>query len=66
VLQTEEPKPDLAPGLEVGWQFIHLIQGAIASLEIRATTMIVVETGGLIAIWTSLHDFEHGSPRALV
>jgi len=58
-------RDDVAAGIRVGWELLHLLQLSVRSLEDTATRVVAAQIAGLIALWTQLYTFEERVPAAL-
>lgn len=58
-------RDDLASGIRVGWELLHLLQLSVRSLEDTVTRVVAAQIAGLIALWTQLYTFEERVPAAL-
>jgi hypothetical protein len=65
-LERADPSPDVDRSLLCAWNLTGLLQSGLVMLEGRAGIVMAGELGGLVALWTTLEDFEHGAPRTLV
>jgi hypothetical protein len=62
VLRTRD---EVAAGIRVRWELLHLLQLSVRSLEDSGTRVIAGQVAGLIALWTQLYTFEEDVPKAL-
>ena len=58
-------RDDVAAGIRVGWELLHLLQLSVRSLEDTATRVVAAQIAGVIALWTQLYTFEERVPAAL-
>jgi hypothetical protein len=58
-------RDDVAAGIRVGWELLHLLQLSVRSLEDTATRVVAAQIAGVIALWTQLHTFEEAVPATL-
>jgi hypothetical protein len=59
-------RDEVAAGIRVGWELLHLLQLSVRSLEDTATRVVAGQIAGLIALWTQLYTFEEAVPKSLV
>ena len=58
-------RDDVAAGIRVGWELLHLLQLSVRSVEDTATRVVAAQIAGLVALWTQLHTFEEAVPAVL-
>jgi hypothetical protein len=58
-------RDDVAAGIRVGWELLHLLQLSVRSVEDTATRVVAAQIAGVIALWTQLYTFEEQVPAAL-
>jgi hypothetical protein len=58
-------RDDVAAGIRVGWELLHLLQLSVRSLEDTATRVVAAQIAGVIALWTQLSTFEETVPATL-
>lgn len=58
-------RDDVAAGIRVGWELLHLLQLSVRSMEDTATRVVAAQIAGVIALWTQLSTFEEQVPAAL-
>jgi hypothetical protein len=50
---------------EVAWRLVYLSRAHLTSLEATALAVLAIIVGGMVAVWTAIHEFESGVPRSL-
>lgn len=58
-------RDEVAAGIRVGWELLHLLQLSVRSLEDTATRVVAAQLAGVIALWTQLYTFEETAPETL-
>jgi hypothetical protein len=58
-------RDDVAAGIRVGWELLHLLQLSVRSLEDTGTRVVAAQIAGVIALWTQLYTFEESVPKTL-
>ncbi len=58
-------RDEVAAGIRVGWELLHLLQLSVRSLEDTATRVVAAQIAGVIALWTQLYTFEEAAPATL-
>jgi hypothetical protein len=58
-----EPRPE--PSLRVAWELMRLSEAGLLSLEERGSRIVPAQVAGLVALWTTLHNFSGGAPKSL-
>jgi hypothetical protein len=69
ILEIIEPvlrtRDEVAAGLRVRWELLHLLQLSVRSLEDTGARVAAAQIAGVIALWTQLDTFEEALPKAL-
>ncbi len=58
-------RDDVAAGIRVGWELLHLLQLSVRSLEDTGTRVVAAQIAGMIGLWTQLYTFEESVPATL-
>ena len=58
-------RAEMADTLKVAWMLVYLARAHMSSLEDRATAILAIIVGGMVAIWATAKDFAPGASRGL-